>query len=302
MVEPIGGVVIARDGSAYRVVTPSGEVRAVLRGKTKRGESRVVVGDHVRLDASEGGETLGISSVEPRRNVLERRTPQGRGTRTIAANLDQVLVLTATRHPEPIPQLLDRLLVIAEANELPASVLINKIDLAPADTLRLRFERAGYTVYATSLTTGEGLEEVRALLHERVTVVYGPSGVGKSSLANALEPGLGLRVAELSRKVERGRQTTVSAEMIPMAAGGYLVDTPGFSDVGLWGVVPRELGSCFPEMIPFLEQCRFPDCTHRHEPGCAVRRAVDDGAVAADRYESYVRLREELESAPEEWE
>jgi ribosome biogenesis GTPase len=157
-------------------------------------------------------------------------------------------------------------------------------------------------VLAASVKSGEGLQAVRDLLHDRVTVVTGPSGAGKSSLANALEPGLALRVSELSQKAERGRQTTVSAVMVPMSEGGYLVDTPGFSEVGLWGVVPRELARCFPEMLPWLDDCRFPDCTHRSEPGCAVRAAVERGDVAEDRYASYRTLYEELESAPEEWE
>ncbi len=295
------GVVLGREGAEYRVSTADGEVRAVLRGKTKRGMPKVVAGDRVLLDEVEGG-MLGIASVEPRRNALERRTPQGRGTRPIAANLDQVLVITASTHPDPVPQLLDRLLVIAAANEISAAILINKTDLAPPEHLVDRFQRAGYKVLAASAKTGAGLQGVRDLLHDRVTVVTGPSGAGKSSLANALEPGLGLRVSELSRKVERGRQTTVSAVMVPMSEGGYLVDTPGFSEVGLWGIVPRELARCFPEMLPWLDDCRFSDCTHRTEPGCAVRAAVDRGDVAPDRYASYLTLHEELESAPEEWE
>lgn len=295
------GVVLGREGAEYRVSTADGEVRAVLRGKTKRGMPKVVAGDRVLLDEVEGG-MLGIAGVEPRRNELERRTPQGRGTRPIAANLDQVLVITATTHPDPVPQLLDRLLVIAAANEIPAAILINKMDLADPGPLADRFRRAGYTVLAVSVKTGEGLQAVRDLLHDRVTVVTGPSGAGKSSLANALEPGLALRVSELSRKVERGRQTTVSAVMVPMSEGGYLVDTPGFSEVGLWGIVPRELARCFPEMLPWLDRCRFSDCTHRTEPGCAVRAAVDRGEVAADRYASYRTLYAELEEAPEEWE
>ena len=295
------GVVLGREGAEYRVSTVDGEVRAVLRGKTKRGMPKVVAGDRVLLDEVEGG-MLGIASVEPRRNALERRTPQGRGTRPIAANLDQVLVITASTHPDPVPQLLDRLLVIAAANEIPSAILVNKTDLAPAERLVGRFRKAGYMVLAASAKTGEGLQGVRDLLHDRVTVVTGPSGAGKSSLANALEPGLGLRVSELSRKVERGRQTTVSAVMVPMSDGGYLVDTPGFSEVGLWGIVPRELARCFPEMLPWLDDCHFSDCTHRTEPGCAVRAAVDRGDVAPDRYASYRTLHEELESAPEEWE
>ena len=295
------GTVLARDGSAYRVLTPEGEVRAVLRGTLKtKGGIRVVVGDRVRLDGTD--EVRGITGIEDRHSLLQRRTPQGRGTRPVAANIDEVLVVTAGRDPAPVPQLIDRLLVIAEANHLPAAVLVNKIDLDQGTGLTERFNKAGYRVIRISLKTGQGLDEIRTHLAGRVTVVTGPSGVGKSSLVNAIQPGLRLRVGELSAKVARGRQTTVSAVMIPLTIGGYLVDTPGFSEVGLWGTEPRELASCFPEMRAFLNTCRFQDCRHMTEPGCAVLLGVKEGKVAPDRWESYRKLLEELESVPKDWE
>jgi ribosome biogenesis GTPase len=211
-------------------------------------------------------------------------------------------VVTATKDPEPIPQLLDRLLVVAEANEIPAAVILNKIDLDGGEALARRMERAGYTVIRTCARTGAGLDALRAALAGKESVVTGDSGVGKSSLLNALEPGLALRTGELSAKLRRGKQTTVSAVMVPLAVGGFLVDTPGFSEVGLWGLEPRELARCFPEFRPLLDSCRFPDCSHIHEPGCAVRAAVERGDVAADRHASYATLLQELRSAPRDWE
>jgi ribosome biogenesis GTPase len=298
----VTGVVLERDGGAYRVLTPQGEVRAVLRGKVKRGQPKVVVGDRVHLDAESDGETFGIAAVDERTSLLERRVPEGRGARPVAANIDQVLVVTATKDPEPIPQLLDRLLVVAEANEIPAAVILNKIDLDGGEALARRMERAGYTVIRTCARTGAGLDALRAALAGKESVVTGDSGVGKSSLLNALEPGLALRTGELSAKLRRGKQTTVSAVMVPLAVGGFLVDTPGFSEVGLWGLEPRELARCFPEFRPLLDSCRFPDCSHIHEPGCAVRAAVERGDVAADRHASYATLLQELRSAPRDWE
>lgn len=296
------GIVLERDGAAYRVLTPAGEVRAVLRGKVKRDTPRVVVGDRVTLDAEGEGGVRGIAGVAARSSLLARRVPEGRGTRPVVANVDQVLVMAATVDPVPIPQLLDRLLVVAEANDLPAAVILNKTDLDPGTALADRLRGAGYPVHLTSARTGEGLEALRATLAGRESVVTGPSGVGKSSLLNALDPGLGLRTGELSERIRRGRNTTVSAVMVPLAGGGFLVDTPGFSEVGLWGLAPRDLAHCFPEFRLLVERCRFPDCSHVHEPGCTVREAVAAGTVAADRHESYRVLLEELREAPADWE
>ena len=292
----VAGTVLARDGSSYRVATEQGEVNVVLRGKVKRGASRIVVGDRVELD--EGG----IAAVEPRRTLLERRMPHGRGNKPIAANIDEVLVVTASVDPAPIPQLLDRLLVIAEVNSLPAAVLLNKIDLDAGDALAQRFQRAGYPVLRASVKGALGVEAIREHLKGRTTVLTGPSGAGKSSLVNALEPGLSLRVGAISERSRRGVQTTVTAVMIPLSGGGFLVDTPGFSEVGLWGVVAREMASCFPEMRNLIDHCKYPDCKHLIEPGCAVLAAVESGAIARDRWESYQRLLEETEAEPKEWE
>lgn len=298
----VTGTVLERDGAHYRILTPEGQRRAILRKKVKREELRVVVGDRVQLEPEPGGELFGITAVEPRRTVLERRVPEGRGTRIVVANLDQVFVVTATVDPAPIPQLLDRLLVVAEANDIEAAVVVNKVDMAPAAPLASRFSRAGYRVLETSAATGEGISQFSAELHGHTAVVTGPSGAGKSSLLNMVEPGLGLRTGEISEKVRRGKNTTVGALMVPLVSGGFLVDTPGFSEVGLWGIDPQELASCFPEMRPLLGECRFQDCRHRTEPGCAVRTAVDLGDIAADRLESYHVLLAELEGAPREWE
>jgi ribosome biogenesis GTPase len=301
-VTALTGTVLERDGAVYRVSTGAGEVRAVLRGKSKRDSSRVVVGDRVQLEPEPTGEVYGITGVEPRTSLLERRVPEGRGTRPVAANIDEVLVVTSAADPAPIPQLIDRLLVVAEANSIPAAVVVNKTDIDPGHALVARCRAAGYTVYATSVRTGEGIEAFALALAGRISVVTGPSGAGKSSLLNAVQPGLKLRIGEISAKLRRGKHTTVSAVMLPLDNGGYLVDTPGFSEVGLWGVVPRELASCFPEMRPFIGECRYGDCRHMTEPGCRIRAAVDEGTIQADRLESYRILLEELESAPAEWE
>jgi len=302
VVSALLGTVLERDGSAYRVATADGEVRAVLAGKAKRDTARVVVGDRVRLDPDPDAHLHTIVGVEPRTALLERRVPEGRGTRPVAANVDQVFVVTATVDPAPIPQLIDRLLVVAEANEIAAAVVVNKVDLDPGASLIARLTRAGYVVHATSVRTGEGIAGLATALAGRISVVTGPSGAGKSSLLNRLQPGLQLRTAEVSAKVRRGKNTTVSAVMLPLDVGGYLVDTPGFSEVGLWGIDPGELDTCFPEFRPFLGDCRYGDCRHRSEPGCRVREALESGAIARDRWESYLVLLDELESAPAEWE
>ena len=299
----VAGRVLERDGSVYRVETEAGEVRATLRGKTKQDRrGKVVVGDLVRLEPAAGGDLWGITAVEPRRTLLERRVPEGRGTRPVAANIDQVLVVTATRDPDPIPQLIDRLLVVAESNEIPAGVILNKTDLDPGDALAERMRRAGYPVYRTSTADGTGIEELRLALAGKESVVTGPSGAGKSSLLNAVSPGLMLRVGEISRKVRRGKQTTVAGVMIPLGGGGYLVDTPGFSEVGLWGIDVRELAECFPDMRPHIGECKYGDCRHTGEPGCAMTASVETGGLQADRLESYRVLRAELDEAPQDWE
>ncbi len=187
--------------------------------------------------------------------------------------------------------MLDRFLVLAEADDLPAVVVVNKVDLAEESAVADRFRvyaDAGYPVVRTSARTGAGLDALEArLCGDRLSVLTGPSGVGKSSLLNAMEPGLGLAIGDVSEAVDKGRHTTVTARLIPLACGSYVVDTPGLRELGLWGVDPETLRHCFPEFIEHADHCRFSTCSHTHEPDCAVRDAVDAGAVPRDRYESY---------------
>ena len=303
MVSGDQALVLAREGSRFRRATAQGEVSAVLRGKARRDRyDRVVVGDRVTLDEGDARGTYGITGVAPRRNLLERRTPSGRANRPVAANLDRVFVVTAVADPAPIPQLIDRLCAIAEANDIPVGIVLNKSELQPADELAARYRIAGYPVFPLSARTGAGLDPFFAELRDRESLLAGPSGAGKSTLLNRLQPGLGLMTRDISERIRRGRNTTVSAVLVPLDAGGWLVDTPGFSEVGLWGIEPRELARCFPEFREPLEHCKFADCSHRSEPGCAVRAAVDQRTIHPERYASYLTLLQELLSAPKDWE
>ena len=200
--------------------------------------------------------------------------------------------------------MLDRFLVIAEANELISRVVVNKVDLVPeADAARTfaDYERAGYAVHYTSTKTRAGLDTLHDSLAGLSSIFSGPSGVGKSSLLNAMFPGLNLRIGEISESVNKGRHTTVGAVMHPLPDGGYVVDSPGLREVGMWQLASDDLDRCFPEFRPHLGECRFGDCSHLVESGCAVRNAVEGGAISAARYDSYTRLRAELEESPKKW-
>ncbi len=315
------GVVLQGTGGIWQVRTDDGITRvASLRGRLKqeasgrdaremRNESqreqarplKLAVGDRVSVSGDENGDSWTIDEIHPRRSQLARKRPgNAKGERIIVANLDQVLVVFAAANPEPHPRMLDRFLVIAEANDLAARIIINKVDLAAHDAVRERFAEftaAGYPMHITSVKQSLGLEELREEIAGKGSALTGPSGVGKSSLMNTLFPGLNLRTAEISDSVNKGRHTTVGALLHSLPGGGFIADTPGLREVGLWGIDPREIPQCFPEFRPLLDQCRFADCTHTVEPGCAVRDAVAAGTVSRGRHESYMKLREELAQA-----
>jgi ribosome biogenesis GTPase len=292
------GVVLGRTGGTFRVYTDGGEITASLRGKLKfKDDDRVVAGDVVELELHEGSDAT-IAGILPRRSVLARRAAGGgaRRSQPVAANVDQVMVVASARDPEPSPRMLDRFLVVAEANGLPAVVVVNKVELdrEAAAGLGRRYAATGYQVLATSAKLAEGLTALRDLLRGRTSVFTGASGVGKSSLLNALAPALGLRTGEISAYWRTGTHTTTAAELVPLGGEGFVVDTPGMREVGTWGIDADSLGACFPEFRPYLDRCRFDNCRHLAEPGCGVRNAAAAGAIDPDRLVSYERLYEEV--------
>lgn len=300
------GIVVEGTGGVWQIRTRDGlMVAAALAGRLKQEERatlKLAVGDHVTVEPEERGQGWRIVAIAPRGNVLARREPGGRhGERVLAANVDQVLVVFSIAKPEPHRRMIDRFLVVCEANDLVPHVVLNKVDLAtdPADVdaVLRPYERAGYPVHRTSVKQDIGLDELRGVLHGRVTAVAGPSGVGKSSLLNTLHPGIALRTQEISESVNKGRHTTVGAKLIPLPDGddGYLVDTPGLREIGMWGLPSESLDQCFPEFRAYLGECRFQDCTHDVEPGCAIRAALAADTIDAGRYESYLKLLGELQ-------
>ena len=327
MTGPLQGVVLSGTGGVWRVRTGAGDtVEASLRGRLKKADMdrradggrkrdtvaaaaqtlKLAVGDEVTLERDERGDAWAIADILPRRSQLARRAPGGgHGERIVAANVDQVVIVFAAAKPEPHPRMLDRFLVIAESNDLPARVVINKVDLTGVAAAQERFAdyvRAGYPLHLTSVRADEGLAGLRDAIEGRVSVFTGPSGVGKSSLLNALFPGLDLRVGEVSESVNKGRHTTVGGYAHPLPSGGFVLDTPGLREVGLWAVPGDHLDDYFPELRAIRDGCRFADCAHDVEPDCAVREALARGELSAARFHSYRLLRDELDAAPPVWE
>ncbi|MEO5588422.1 MAG: ribosome small subunit-dependent GTPase A, partial [Gemmatimonadaceae bacterium] len=278
-----------------------------MRGRLKKADDalKLTVGDDVMVEpASEDG-AWAIAEILPRRSQLARRMPGGgHGERIVAANVDQVMVVFAAAKPAPHVRMLDRFLVIAEGNSLDALIVINKMDIADEESTRAFFQvyqDAGYAVHYTSVKLPLGIDGLHEALAGRTTVLSGPSGVGKSSLLNNMYPGLNLRVGEISESVNKGRHTTVGALLHRLPDAGFVVDTPGLREVGMWGMPSEHLDACFREFREFLDECRFADCTHDSEPECGVRDAAAAGTISHDRYESYLKLRGELEDTERKW-
>jgi len=288
-------------------------VRRILRTLDIRGRSPVTCGDRVWVSdhsAMCSGRLVGvIEQVEPRETVLSRRDARGR-EHALVANADQLLIVVSVARPRLRPHLVDRYIVAALKGRLRPVICINKIDLLDAATVTdeepddqgglptveavAELAELGYPCVLTSTLTGAGLAELRATLSGHVTVLSGQSGVGKSSLINALEPGLRLATREVSSENEKGRHTTTHAELIRLSAGGYVVDTPGIRAWDLWSVKPTELEALFEEFVPYVPQCRYKNCLHRDEVGCAVRAAMEAGQISARRYYSYVKMLDEV--------
>jgi len=296
-----GTILRARSGF-YTVRTDDGRsLECRLRGllkKERQATDLAVIGDRVTVTALGDAEGM-IESVEPRHTRFSRRQPGPRGSwkeDLVVANVDQVLIVFACADPMPHLRMLDRFLVVAEHNEVEAVVVANKVDLVGLEAARRIFglyERVGYPLHLVSAREGIGVEELAERLIGRTSVVTGPSGVGKSTLLNAIQPGLRIETGVVSAAVGKGRHTTTSAELHALDAPGhgYVADTPGLRELGLWQVPPTELAWCFPEMRLYLGGCAFNDCRHLAEPRCAVRAAVEAGTVPTERYDSYRRLR-----------
>lgn len=288
-VHGLSSVVAGDDGREYRCAT-----RRILKTMLTDQRNVVAAGDRVAIRLAHAGSTEGIiERIETRRNSLSR-TFRGR-QHVLVANVDQLVIVGSAAEPYLKPNLIDRFLLTAEKNHIRPIICINKIDLIdPADLQPLVgvYAQLGYDVLLLSAATGFGIERLRRRLANAATVICGQSGVGKSSLLNGIETGLALRVGQISEETQKGKHTTTAAKLIPLAAGGYVVDTPGIRQFQLWDVIAEEVAGFYRDLRPFENLCAFPDCTHSHEADCAVKDAVADGQLDARRYESYCQVRD----------
>jgi len=301
------GIVTRSTGSWYHVQAGDEMIPSRVRGKFRLEEddvtNPVAVGDRVTVRISDEDGTGLILDIHDRQNKLSRRAAGHRADRehVIVANVDRAWAVQSVRLPRLNTGFVDRFFVSADMHDIPAGLIINKADLMDADDavtvmdVQNMYADLGYPVIVTSAMTGLGLERFRDALTDRVSVVAGPSGAGKSSLLNAIEPGLDVETGEVSRKTSKGTHTTTYAELHPLSFGGHLVDTPGIREFGIQRMHPADLAHFFFEFIPYLDACKFQDCTHDHEPGCAVKEAVDVGDIHRRRYNSYLNLLHSLQ-------
>ncbi len=315
--ELLTGLVVKSQSGFFTVETEQGLIVSKVRGvllKKRKNTDPVAIGDRVKISLVEVFENDTVSvhgvieAVDPRVHAFTRQAPSPGGRtsneqidreQVIIANPDQVVFVFSCAEPEPSFKMLDRFLVIAEHAEIPVVICANKTDLVErGDDVQEMFglySDFGYPVIFTSAASGAGISKLRQSLEGKISALTGPSGVGKTSLLNAIQPGLGLAVKSISAATGEGRHTTVAPQLFPLDGGGYVADTPGVRAIGLYNIEPSEIDGYFPDILSYLHQCRFKNCRHENEPGCAVLKAVEAGDVYYERYESYLKLRAEAE-------
>ena len=298
------GLVIKNTGSWYTVKTDDGQlieskIKGNFRLKGIRSTNPVAVGDHVEIITNQEG-TAFISAIEDRRNYIIRKSPNlSKQSHILAANVDLALLVVTVNYPQTSTTFIDRFLASAEAYSVPVVLVFNKHDLLSEEELHYEkmmctlYETVGYKCVEISAETGEGVEQLFPILKDKISLLSGNSGVGKSTLINRLIPHASQRTAEISDAHNTGMHTTTFSEMIELPEGGYLIDTPGIKGFGTFDIEKEELTSYFKEIFHFSKDCRFSNCTHTHEPGCAVIKAVEDHFIAASRYQSYLSMLED---------
>lgn len=292
------GLVIRAQSGFFTVESDQGLITCRLRGRLKQGRRHgdiIAVGDRVQVSRSDDGSGM-IESIDQRKTMFSRMAPTARGEfqQILIANPDQVVIVFSVIDPEPHLRMLDRFLIVAEKANIPSLIVFNKVDLVGKSITRKyygHYEKIGYPVLYTSAHTGTDVKKLHTQLKGKISVLAGPSGVGKSSLLNAIQPELGLSVRNVSAATGKGRHTTVVREMFALHGGGYIADTPGLKALALWDIEPEEVDGYFPELRTLVHRCKFSNCMHLHEPDCAVKEAVERDEINPERYESYLRLR-----------